>query len=246
MALPISTSAHMKPDELASMLGSGAGRATHRTAACPGEERIAAYVDGTLEPATSERLELHLADCTPCLELVGLLSRERDRPVAEAVPEQLLDQARRRVKAKPRRWLQQAPQWAAAAMLLVAVPFLLHSGRNLDRGNQGQGSPAERTTRNIGASVSGLQVLAPVAGVALDPRALNFRWTPVAGSPYYDVRIVSDAGDLIVQQRVTGTEWRPPTPLNLVPGAEYFVHVDAYPSGDKAMGSEHIPFRIAD
>jgi hypothetical protein len=236
----------MNPDELASMLGNGAGRATNRTAVCPDEEQIAAYVDGTLESATSERLELHLADCAPCLELVGLLSRERDMPVTETVPEQLLDQARTRVNAKPRRWLHQAPQWAAAAMLLVSVPLLLHSGRNMDRGNEGQGRPAERTTRNIGTSVSGLQVLAPVAGVALDPRALNFSWTPVAGSPYYDVRIVSDAGDLVVQQRVTGTEWRPQAPLNLVPGAEYFVHVDAYPSGDKAMGSEHIPFRVTD
>jgi len=236
----------MNPDELASMLGTPAGRATARTAACPDEERIAAYVDGALEPATSKQLEFHLADCTPCLALVGLLSRERDTPVTEAVPERLLDQARTRVKVKPRRWLQQAPQWAAAAMLLVSVPMLIHLGRSPDRGNEGQGRPAERTTRNIGANVSKLQLLAPVAGVALDPHALSFRWTPVDGSPYYDVRIVSDAGDLILQQRVTGTEWQPPAPLNLVPGAEYFVHVDAYPSGDKAMGSEHVPFRIAD
>ena len=40
---------------------------------------------------------------------------------------------------------------------------------------------------------------------------------------------VTDAGDVVIQQRVTGTTWRPPTQLDLQPGAEYFVHVDAYP-----------------
>jgi hypothetical protein len=246
MPQQISLCVQMNPNEPQATLGNPVGRVDGRTSACPDEEQLAAYVDGTLVSAASEQLELHLADCTPCLELVGLLSRERDAPVTEAVPEKLLDQARTRPAMKPRRWLQQAPRWAAAAMLLVSVPLLIHLGRSPDRGNEGQGSPAARTTRNIDARVSELKVIAPVAGTALDPRTLSFRWTPVAGSPYYDVRIVSDAGDLIVKQRVTGTEWRPPARLNLVPGAEYFVHVDAYPSGNKAMGSEHVPFRVAD
>jgi hypothetical protein len=68
----------------------------------------------------------------------------------------------------------------------------------------------------------------------------------VAGSPFYDVRIVTDAGDVVIQQRVTGTAWKLPAQLDLQSGAEYFVHVDAYPSGDKAVSSDHVPFRVAD
>ena len=30
------------------------------------------------------------------------------------------------------------------------------------------------------------------------------------------------------------------------PGAEYFVHVDAYPSGDKPVSSDHVPFRVSE
>jgi hypothetical protein len=91
-----------------------------------------------------------------------------------------------------------------------------------------------------------LQVLSPGAGAVVDARRLSFRWTEVAGTPYYDVRIVTDAGDVVVRQRVSGTAWEPAAQLNLRPGAEYFVHIDAYPSGDKAVGSDHVPFRVSD
>jgi hypothetical protein len=75
---------------------------------------------------------------------------------------------------------------------------------------------------------------------------MQFRWTEVAGSPYYDVRIVTDDGAVVVRERVAGTTWQPPAQLRLQPGAEYFVHVDAYPSGDKAVSSDHVPFRVSD
>ena len=51
--------------------------------------------------------------------------------------------------------------------------------------------------------------------------------------------------DLVIQERVTGTTWQPGR-LDLQPGAEYFVHIDAYPSGDKAVNSGHVPFRVSD
>ena len=82
--------------------------------------------------------------------------------------------------------------------------------------------------------------------MTVDPRQLVFRWAAIPGSRYYEVRIVTEAGDVITEQRVMDTEWRPPGDLNLSPGVEYFVHVDAYPSEAKTIGSDHIPFRISD
>ena len=102
------------------------------------------------------------------------------------------------------------------------------------------------SVRTAGPASTGLQVLSPDPGAAMDARALSFRWSEVAGTPYYDVRIVTDAGDVVVQERVTGTNWQPEARLDLRPGAEYFVLVDAYPEGDKAVSSRHVPFRITD
>jgi len=67
----------------------------------------------------------------------------------------------------------------------------------------------------------------------VDARRAEFRWTTVAGSPYYDVRIVTDDGAVVVRERVTGTAWQLPAQVPLRPGAEYFVHVEAYPSATR-------------
>jgi hypothetical protein len=153
--------------------------------------------------------------------------------------------ARERGQSPQRGW-SAGPAWAAAATILLAVPFVLHFTRNVDSGDAGEGRPPTPAVRTFASDPAGLRVLSPSPGSATDPRRLAFSWTEVAGSPFYDVRIVTDAGDVVVQQRVTGTTWRLPAELRLQSGAEYFVHVDAYPSGDKAVSSEHVPFKVAE
>jgi hypothetical protein len=214
--------------------------------ACPDEQQIAGYVDGALDEVARGRFELHLADCARCLELVGLLCRERDAEAIEPVTHEVVTRAPTVLAEGPQRRWRFAPQWAAAAALVLAVPLLLQLGRNPDRGAEGQGRPGPTSTRTLKSASVGLQVLSPGAGTAVDPQRLSFSWTEVLGTPYYDVRIVTDVGDVVIQQRVTGTTWRPPAPLDLQPGAEYYVHIDAYPSGDKAMSSDHVPFRVSD
>ena len=63
----------MSPNDLTSLLRRARTGHPERTPACPDEEQIAAYVDGTIEPEAREPLELHLADCDACIALVGLL-----------------------------------------------------------------------------------------------------------------------------------------------------------------------------
>jgi len=73
-----------------------------------------------------------------------------------------------------------------------------------------------------------------------------FRWTAVSNSLYYQLRIVSDEGDLVWQGRVDGTHWVLPAGLSLAPGAEYFVRVDAYLTEAKALNSDYLLFRVGE
>jgi hypothetical protein len=236
----------MNRDHMTSLLVAGATGDPRRSPDCPNEHEIAGYVDGGLDETARERVELHLAGCGRCLDLVGLLCRERDDDVTEPVPDDVLAQARALVTKGPQRRWRLAPWWAAAATVVLAVPLLLQIGRNLDRGVEGQGRPEPPATRTFASPPAGMRLLAPGAGAVMDARRLAFHWTEVPGTPFYDVRILTDAGDVVIRQRVIGTSWTPPGQLKLQPGAEYFVHVDAYPSGDKAVSTDHVPFRISD
>ena len=236
----------MNEDRLKMLLTPRSAAVVHRGPDCPDEHLVAGFVDGGLDSATRARIEAHLADCSHCLALVGLLCRGRDTAAVEPVPGVARERAHAPATKLPQRRWRPTPQWAAAAALVLVVPLLLLMGRNLERGSEGQGRPATAVTRTISEDPSGLQLIAPASGSAVDVQRLVFRWTEVRGTPYYDVRIVTDSGDIVVEQRVNGTSWQPSAPLKLQPGAEYFVHVDAYPSGDKAVSSGHVPFRLSD
>lgn len=236
----------MNPDQLASLLSAEAARDAGRSPTCPDENRIAGYVDGGLDETARELVELHLADCGHCLALVALLCRERRGadPAEPAMPQTGAPAISRAAEGRRRRW-RFAPQWAAAAAVVLAVPLLFQLARDSHDSMQEAASPDRAVTRMTGPAKA-LQVLSPGAGAEIDANRLAFRWTEVRGTPYYDVRIVTDEGDLVIQQRVNGTTWRPPAQLHLDPGAEYFVLVAAYPSGDKAVSSNHVPFSVAD
>ncbi len=242
----------MNPDRLISLLTNGAHDDLARPGFCPDELQVAGYVDGGLDDTEREQFEQHLADCERCLDLVTMLSQEREADPVEPVSDALLARARRLgSQEKTRKWQWRAPhwavpQWATAAVLMLAIPLVLFMGREPDRGVVGQGRPESSFTRAFDADDAEIQVLAPQAGASVDPRRSTFQWEAIPGTPYYDVRIVTDDGAVVIQQRVNGNEWSPPAELALVPGAEYYLHVDAYPSGDKAVSSDHVPFRVPD
>lgn len=236
----------MDPDHQKSLLAGRESERPMRSPACPDENWIAGYVDGGLDAAARQELEQHLADCGHCLALVGLLSRERSTSASEPAPSPVVAQAGARAREEPQHPWRFAPQWAAAAALVLAVPLLVQLGRSPDAGLEGQGTPAPSAIRKFESTPDTLQVLVPGAGGAVDAQRAQFRWTEVAGSPYYEVRILTDDGDVVVRDRATGTTWQVPPEVRLQPGAEYFVHVDAYPSGDKAVSSDHVPFRVSD
>jgi len=236
----------MTPDELTSLLRASPTDSPGRGRMCPDEHAIAAFVDGTLAADAREPLEIHLADCTHCLALVGLLSREHTADATKPAPEPAVARARRLAQPRSRRWGSFQPQWAAAAVVVLAVAALIRLSQPTGMA-PGSPDPSEAPTIRSGkAPSSGLRLLSPGAETTVSRKQLMFRWTAVPGTHYYDVRVVTDAGDVVTEERVTGTEWRLKNPTALRPGLEYFVHVDAYVSDGKAIGSEHVSFHVSE
>lgn len=98
--------------------------------------------------------------------------------------------------------------------------------------------------RNIDSQIRPPEILAPLTGFIGQEEELVIRWTEVPGSLYYEVRVVSDVGDLIDAERVDGTEWTISPDLDLEPNREYFVRIDAFLTDAKPISSDFIPFTL--
>ena len=238
----------MTPDDLPSLLSIAPADAPSRNPPCPDEHTIAAYVDATLAADSRGGIETHLADCAHCLALVGLLSRERESHATESASESAIVRADApvRPKARPGSGARAVPQWAVAAVIVIAVAALIRVTQPLGPTGGAMDESDTRTTRSTAANSPGLTLLSPDPGADVDAGQLTVRWTSVPGTRYYDVRIVTEAGDVIIEEHVGGTEWRLSNPAVLQPGAEYFVHVDAFIADDKTVSSEHVAFRVVD
>lgn len=236
----------MTPDKLAAMLRNHRAVDPGHGPACPDEHLIAAYVDGALTGDSRDGIEVHLADCGHCLALVGLLSRERLSDADDTASGLAIARAPAHVRPESGRRAGSVPQWAAAAVVVIALGALVRLSQPPGPTADSATGPNAPTTRAAAASTHGLTVLSPGAGATVTVDELAVRWTPVPGSRYYDVRVVTDAGDVVSEQQVTGNEWRPTNQLALQPGAEYFVHVDAFIADDKTVSSEHVAFRVAE
>lgn len=202
---------------------------------CPDDHDIAGFVDGTLNDPARKLIERHLPDCQACVSRVGLLTRLLREHAAESHHEAS--------QAVPKDWKHIAPQWAAAASVVLAVAYLAGTSDFLSNTDQ---ASDYQTTRNLDSQIAAPEILAPSTGVIGSRDGWVIRWTEVPGSLYYEVRVVTDVGDLLSKQRVEGTEWTIDHELNLEPGREYFIRVDAYLSDAKAISSQHIPFRLRD
>jgi hypothetical protein len=236
----------MISDRLLSILRSRPAVDPGRGPACPDEHLIAAYVDGTLVGDGRDGIEAHLADCGHCLALIGLLSRERTGDATEPASELAITRAHALVQPVVRRQRSPVPQWAAAAVLVVALASLVRLSQPVAPTAITTDGPEVPTTRAAAAETQGLKVLSPQPNATVSANELAVRWTPVPGSRYYDVRVVSDAGDVVTEVHVAGTSWRPQDPASLQPGVDYFVHVDAFVADDKSVSSDHVPFRVVD
>jgi hypothetical protein len=235
----------MTPDELVSLLSNPPPGQPDRTSLCPDEHELAAYVDGNLISERREPLELHLADCDACIALVGVLTHARHLDVAAEDTRTAVALALNLVERKSSRWSRSKPGLAAAAMVLLGISGVMLSSRFGDPGTDPNEQLGTRTTRGMQVDDARLIVLEPTAGMALDARQATFRWEAVPESYYYEVRVVTESGDVVIEERVVEPRWSSTTDHpSLRPGVAYYLHVAAYISEGKALSSDHIPFTV--
>lgn len=216
-----------------------------RPSACPQDEALASYMEGGLREPDHAEFERHLADCAWCMDRVGILGRARASEAMEAVPEFTLARARRLAgphsDPKPA-WRRHVPRWAAAAIVVLALSLAMRAPSPEPPAGDPNGL---RTQRNIQPLSPVPKLLNPSDDALVDLAHARFEWSPVADSLYYRVRIVSDAGDLLWQERVRETHWNPPPGLQLRTGGDYFVRIDAYLTEAKSVSSDYTAFRVS-
>jgi hypothetical protein len=89
------------------------------------------------------------------------------------------------------------------------------------------------------------KVLAPQEGASIRAKDLELRWQPVADALFYEVRLLSGPGDIVLSQQTENTSLKPGTGAALVPGTKYFVVVSAHLRQGKTQKSTVVSFRLS-
>jgi len=230
----------MNHDKLKDLLKQTAGN-FERQPDCPDDYQLASYLDGGLSESDHSVFESHVADCDYCIERIGILGRAGESDSTIAMPGQAGNRS-----GMQSQW-PYAPRWAAAALVVIAVGFLVGRQTSVEvtpfpEQSLGPSAVTERYVEQISPFP---QILSPLEGSTVDLTGLIFKWKDVPDSLFYDIRIVSDDGGLITRERVWDTQWLLPEEIQLQAGAEYFVRVDAFVSEGKSVSSEHTLFKVA-
>lgn len=243
----------MDKEQLSNWLRSLPVNAELRRPDCPDDYQLAALVDKQLPGEAGKQIALHLSDCNYCTTQVSLLKRLHGPVPEKPVDEFVIARANRMGKNKKRPTIRYVSRWASAAVIVLAISLIFRwnlsdqdtsDAINTIIPDPGSQVTEQRLTRNLNPDILEPRILSPSNGAKVQPEALTFSWSEVPGSLYYDVRIVTDEGDLIWQAQAEGTEVGLPEQLHLKPDTEYFFRVDAYLASAKRISSKHVLFSI--
>lgn len=236
------------------MIGIHDGDAGERTAFCPSDDDIAAYFDGAAKPGEKEQLGQHLALCIFCRSRLGMLSRLASEDDDILLDGGLLAKAKQ-LGTNPGGSRAVWVAWPSAAALLLAVGVFVSIER-YSAGSDVAITPATahseaqgddivvRQLRSMESDSPRPMVLDPVANASVLPGKLTVRWTPVPGALFYDVLLLSDAGELLLRERVEETLWQPAGAAGVPGNGRYFLRVKAFLADGRSSGSEHVAFSV--
>ena len=195
---------------------------------------IGGYELGLLSDQERERFEDHLLECETCFEslykMAPLAHLIRERKLA---PGQNLGLHVEGGKRPGRFFLK---KWALAAAGVLALTIAASVFVWLR-------SPRQETVRLRGQDDVSILVLSPVGEMT---SLSEVRWKPTAGVDSYEVRIFTEAGDLVWEHNVQGTEAILPDSIKkaLVYGRTYLWQVTAVTDKGMTLKSEAVRFRL--
>jgi hypothetical protein len=108
--------------------------------------------------------------------------------------------------------------------------------------------PSEPVVPEIRREVQDLlpTIVFPRNGTALRQSELDFRWQAFADTVFYDIRVVTAEGDLVLETKTEDTHLRIADSIPLQPGAKYFVSVRAHLRQGKTVKSGIVSFHISE
>ena len=169
------------------------------------------------------------AAATACALIIAALIVWNSRANRSAVPpEDLVAQ-------------QKQPERASEPLPVTATPT---------RPENTSQAPKPKPTESRAPNVRGqgdpltLTVIFPRNGSIIRGAQQTIRWKPVADVSFYEIKIVTEDGSPVVNERSNTTEFQLNT-ARLQVGGKYHVTVVAHLSGDRTARSEMVSFRVA-
>lgn len=106
-------------------------------------------------------------------------------------------------------------------------------------------SPVPGVRRPLSPGGLSPDVLFPSERATVASGDLVVRWTPVNEAAFYEVTLMTDAGDVVFADRSTDVQLKLPAHVKLTPGSKYFVQVTANMPQGNTIKSSVVGFRIS-
>ncbi|UCE41847.1 MAG: zf-HC2 domain-containing protein [Candidatus Aminicenantes bacterium] len=195
---------------------------------------IGGYELGLLSEEERRQFENHLIECKDCFQ-----SLYETAPITSMIREGKLAPSKQvkfhNDKSKvPSSFFRR--KWALATAGVLAIMIIAYVIVWFQ-------SPGEKIERLRGHDDVSILVLSPVGEVST---LSELKWKPVAGVDLYEVKILTETGDLVWEGAVQETKAVLPDSINetLIRGRTYYWQVEAQSVEGGRLKSQMIPFKI--
>lgn len=150
----------------------------------------------TMSPSERANAERHLSECASCRRRLVAL-QDVSLPEPASIPPALLAAARRLGRR------ERAPRIRAWTMGMAAMLAIAFAGLYLYRSPRAVDDTLRDVNRDVEASVTAPRLLVPQDGAVLSVKAAELRWEPAPGVMRYEVRVINERGDVVVERSTT-------------------------------------------